>query len=313
MADEITIDRSHYISSKRASESTGYAQDYIGHLARKGLVDARRIGGLWYISMDSLLGYKDNANSYKAMPPVQNKTSQDPDTIISLDGRDYISASRAAEITGYHQDYIGQLAREEKILSRRIGTRWYVDREGIFSHKESKDALLAAVQAQAVGIKHFPDTHSRHVADVSRPYEDQPLMKYVTDASDLLPSTNSVTETTKEHLESKDTAQTILGPSQTIPIRRIDSRQDSQKKLTKTPPRKRLAMWSGVVSVAATAVIVLVLGYASIYGSPLYTQEGKGNQVGFALAAQVREVLDVLASKLELLLVPEVSYQRAAK
>ena len=47
MDASLIIGDENLISSKRAAESSGYAQDYIGQLARKGLIEARRIGGLW--------------------------------------------------------------------------------------------------------------------------------------------------------------------------------------------------------------------------------------------------------------------------
>lgn len=47
--DELVISGKKYISSKRASEITGYAKDYIGQLARGGKVSATRIGRAWYV------------------------------------------------------------------------------------------------------------------------------------------------------------------------------------------------------------------------------------------------------------------------
>ena len=47
--DELVISGKKYISSKRASELTGYAKDYIGQLARGGKVPATRIGRAWYV------------------------------------------------------------------------------------------------------------------------------------------------------------------------------------------------------------------------------------------------------------------------
>lgn len=47
--DELVISGKKYISSKRASEITGYAKDYIGQLARGGKVPATRIGRAWYV------------------------------------------------------------------------------------------------------------------------------------------------------------------------------------------------------------------------------------------------------------------------
>ena len=154
------------MSSKRAAQSTGYAQDYIGQLARGGLIDAQRVGGLWY----------------KPVVPGPKQAS-DIDSIVSFDGKDYISASRAAKLTSYNQDYVGQLARGGKILSRQIGNRWYVEREGLLAHKSQKDSMLAAVQSEAVGLV-LPKA-----LETTRPtyQHDDPLLTYTSDNRDLMP------------------------------------------------------------------------------------------------------------------------------
>ncbi len=53
--DELVISGKKYISSKRASEITGYAKDYIGQLARGGKVPATRIGRAWYVDEVALV------------------------------------------------------------------------------------------------------------------------------------------------------------------------------------------------------------------------------------------------------------------
>ncbi len=159
MAQEINLGGTIYISSKRAAEKTGYTQDYIGQLARGGAITAQRVSGLWYVVEESLRDYKSKADDFKPTPPPRPTSDTDLDSSVSFDGRDYVSAQRAAKLTGYNQDYVGQLARTEKILSRQIGNRWFVDREGIVEHKRYNDSLLAAVQAESVGLaKNTPDT-----------------------------------------------------------------------------------------------------------------------------------------------------------
>ncbi len=74
MSDAISLEGKEYISSKRASELSGYAQDYIGQLARKGLIHAQRVGGLWYISMASLVGYKTKADDYVPQQPERKES-----------------------------------------------------------------------------------------------------------------------------------------------------------------------------------------------------------------------------------------------
>jgi len=53
---------------------------------------------------------------------------------IEIQGRKFISSKRAATITGYAKDYVGQLAREEKVPATRVGRAWYVDESAIRSH-----------------------------------------------------------------------------------------------------------------------------------------------------------------------------------
>lgn len=152
MAQEINLGGTIYISSKHAAEKTGYTQDYIGQLARGGTIEAKRVSGMWYILEESLRAYKEKADQFVPTPPEGFTKSTEAEVAVSFDGKDYISANRAAKITGYNQDYIGQLARSNQILSRQVGKRWYVDRESLLKHKEEKDALLAAVQVESVGL-----------------------------------------------------------------------------------------------------------------------------------------------------------------
>src|SRR5262245_59436630 len=141
MTQEIDLGGTIYVSSKRAAEISGYAQDYIGQLARSGQIDAKRISGLWYIQQDSLKSHKEKADQYVPVPPQRQSANPDLDASISFDGKDYVSAQRGAKITGYSNDYVGQLARSSKIVSRQVGNRWYVDREALIEHKRHNDSL----------------------------------------------------------------------------------------------------------------------------------------------------------------------------
>src|SRR3989344_8604814 len=185
MSDEIIIDSTTFVSSKRAAELSRYAQDYIGQLARGGFIDARRIGGLWYVSMASLEEYKRNAAILRPQP-IRPALSHEPDSFISFDGKEYVSASRASEITSYNQDYVGQLARSGTILARQVGNRWYVDRAALVAHKDEKDNLLAAVQVQSVGIN--PKASSRSTNSHVNSQEELALYTYTRDSRGLLPS-----------------------------------------------------------------------------------------------------------------------------
>ncbi|MBI4068340.1 helix-turn-helix domain-containing protein [Candidatus Kaiserbacteria bacterium] len=154
--DELILEGKTYVSSKRAAQLTEYAQDYIGQLCRGGIADARRVNGLWYVTLASLEKHKTTSAEIKAqafahMANVE-PTSQKTDTILSFSGEEYVSSRHGAEITGYNPDYITQLARAAKIRSRQVGSRWYVSKVDVVANKEKNDALLAAVQTSAVGL-----------------------------------------------------------------------------------------------------------------------------------------------------------------
>lgn len=56
------------------------------------------------------------------------------DSLI-IEGKQYISSRRAAEIAGYSNDYVGQLCRAGKLACRMVGRFWYVDLNSILRHK----------------------------------------------------------------------------------------------------------------------------------------------------------------------------------
>ncbi|MEK9171888.1 MAG: hypothetical protein AAB782_01480, partial [Patescibacteria group bacterium] len=57
---------------------------------------------------------------------------------IFSNGKEYISAIRAAEKIGYASDYIGQLCRAKKIPGQLIGKSWYVDFTSLVEHKKNR-------------------------------------------------------------------------------------------------------------------------------------------------------------------------------
>jgi hypothetical protein len=53
---------------------------------------------------------------------------------LEIQGKKYISSKRAAELTGYAKDYVGQLARAGKVPGTRVGRAWYVEETAFLSH-----------------------------------------------------------------------------------------------------------------------------------------------------------------------------------
>ena len=58
MKDTLILQGKHYISSRRASEISDYACDYIGQLCRSGKLVCERVGRIWYVTPESLDAHK---------------------------------------------------------------------------------------------------------------------------------------------------------------------------------------------------------------------------------------------------------------
>lgn len=267
MTDELTLSGKRFISSKRAAEEIGYAQDYIGQLARSGSIDAQRVGGLWYVALDSLNAYRSKEESEadqhvssvsREVPSVTHSVHNE---FVSFDGKDYISASRASELTGYNQDYVGQLARSGKILSRQIGKRWYVERSGIMAHKEQKDALLAAVQSQAVGISRDQQRKEHDVRDITPVHT--PVLTYIPEPQvDLLPKI-PVLSRAQDIFEDTDDERSDSAAAHEVPIR-VSRHPVAQRSFMRHPhhrPVKYEKTNNKAILTGAALTVVVVLSF----------------------------------------------------
>lgn len=322
MADEIEIEGVQYISSKRAAEMSGYAQDYIGQLARGGYIDARRIGGLWHVSLASLQEYEKKADNAKAHAP-SGQGQVEADSMVSFDGKDYISASRAAHLTSYHQDYVGQLARSCTIPSRQVGNRWYVERDAILAHKTEKDRLLGAVQSESVGIARVlvPVEEKRGtdgVQDESRSY-----FRYTKDEANLLPDTpdsqndrfarkdNRIYGLEESELKAKE----VRDEDHTVPIHvvreeKILDHSDHVKYVKSEVPRSRKTIFYWTFGVAMLAVIIaLPVTFFRIKSTFVKGGAASSWANTSALSASAASAFTAMGDLLERFLVPELIYK----
>lgn len=308
MSDELFLNGKTYVSSKRAAELSEYAQDYIGQLSRGGLIDSQRVGGLWYVSMESLLDYKKNADDYKPVLP-SIAPQQDPQSLIFFDGKDYVSASRAAKITGYNQDYVGQLARKGAILSRQIGNRWYIERQGLLDHKKAKDAMLASVQREAVGLPPV----SINLAKTDNLQSTKTHFTYTADTRELLPDIK------KPFIAVEDVPSPSQSPSPySIPIRVVHAPPSASRERgtarTSVRTRGQTISYAAKSAFALTIVIMLSFGLFSLRDSSVYTSNFMKNVPeisGTAFAAGAASSLSKVGDMLERWFVPELTYERA--
>lgn len=56
---------------------------------------------------------------------------------LKLEGKKYISSKRAARISGYTKDYIGQLCRAGALPARMVGRSWYIEEQALKAHRKT--------------------------------------------------------------------------------------------------------------------------------------------------------------------------------
>ncbi|MDB5266024.1 MAG: hypothetical protein JWM39_737 [Parcubacteria group bacterium] len=66
---------------------------------------------------------------------------------LTIDGKMYISSKKAADLTGYAKDYVGQLCREGHVEARMVGRSWYVLESSIRAHRFGGDPHAEPVEA----------------------------------------------------------------------------------------------------------------------------------------------------------------------
>ena len=75
---------------------------------------------------------------------------------LEIEGKEYISAKRAAREHSYTMDYVGQLIRSGKLVGKKVGRAWYVE-------QDSLSAYVASL-AGASGAKREPEGVSQKSA-----------------------------------------------------------------------------------------------------------------------------------------------------
>lgn len=67
---------------------------------------------------------------------------------LEIEGKEYISAKRAAREHSYTMDYIGQLIRGGKLIGKKVGRAWYVEQDSLNAYLalllKPQDAGMAA-------------------------------------------------------------------------------------------------------------------------------------------------------------------------
>lgn len=142
----ISIENKTYLTTEEAAQTAGYTIDYVGQLCRNKKIACTRVSGHWFVERENFHAYlQSNGIQPRDVNTGEESSAQvTGDGVVMHDGVEYISTARAADLTGYTQDYVGQLARSGEVAARKVGRRWFTAREALLKHK--KENALAPAQ-----------------------------------------------------------------------------------------------------------------------------------------------------------------------
>ncbi|TSC57281.1 MAG: cell wall surface anchored protein, partial [Parcubacteria group bacterium Greene0416_79] len=108
-----------------------------------------------------------------------------------IEGKKFISASRAAEISGFVPDYIGQLCRGGKLICNRVGRSWFVSEESVLSYVAQNLNLRPEKASHLSGEQWRARKAGQVEHRAARPIEDggETLMSLKTADAATLPAT----------------------------------------------------------------------------------------------------------------------------
>ncbi len=119
---------------------------------------------------------------------------------ILIEEKKYISSKRAAKMTGYAKDYIGQLCREGRVPARLVGRSWYVLETAIQDHRFGDNQAKQDIQT------------STQASEAKASTKESPY--YEASSVNILPSVNRLRNT--EHLTSENLQEE--GPKESHPL-----------------------------------------------------------------------------------------------
>lgn len=117
---------------------------------------------------------------------------------LLIEDKKYVSSKRAAQVTGYAKDYIGQLCREGRVPARLVGRGWYV--------------LETAIQDHRFGTTDIQPERSIETSlePIISPTWESP--RYESSEDELLPSINRLKEATDHvvpHTEESNSSESL--------------------------------------------------------------------------------------------------------
>jgi hypothetical protein len=118
--------------------------------------------------------------------------------VLTLNGKRYVKASKAAKDFGYATDYVGQLCRSGAVDAHLVGRTWYVNPDVLGAHRVEKKRNARA-KAREYAKKSIEETRSLAVRQNTKSFRNIAI-RYNLDQGDLIPEVKKVSIVSEEQI-----------------------------------------------------------------------------------------------------------------
>lgn len=122
--------------------------------------------------------------------------------VLTLNGKQYVKASKAAKDLGYASDYVGQLCRSGTVDAHLVGRTWYVNPDTLGAHRVEK-RRNARTKAREYAQKAIKESREVTVNTNTNAYRNIAI-RYQGDGSDLVPPVKKVHIASEEFIAERN-------------------------------------------------------------------------------------------------------------
>lgn len=110
-----------YILLSDAAKGTTYSAEYLGILARRGLLSARKFGRNWHTTKEAVVEYQNKQQRNY----MQRLGDSQPDR------QKFVTLAEAAIDAPYSQEYLSMLARRGLLPAKKFGKTWLTTKQAV--------------------------------------------------------------------------------------------------------------------------------------------------------------------------------------
>lgn len=214
---------------------------------------------------------------------------------VTVDGKVYMKAAKAADEVGYTADYVGQLCRKGTLEGIMLGKTWYVREESLLAHKQSQPRANTVTTRRDIEkqktASYEPHKTSLHGTMANqREYRKHLLetnIRYSTDKEELLPALVATAPVVAEIPALGDHQVSERDEEMAVPIRKMPSMpqstsgsEDRDRSIGQSPlllltrPPEREFSFRSLVPVASLVVLLFLAANIVLESTWQYTDPG---------------------------------------